>query len=233
MSELTIEVNERKETGSGASRRLRAAGILPAVVYGGGKQPVPIEVDRKTVAELLREGGGANTVFLLKMAGTDKSRHVMTREISIDPISRQVVHIDFQRINMSRKVRVSVAIDLQGVPYGVKTEGGMLDFINREVEVECLPGDIPAVIQLDVSAMAIGDHLEASDLVLPDGVELADDAPRVIVAVAHSRVAAEVEEAEAEAEAEVEALIEAEREEPEVIGRGREAGEEESAEEAG
>jgi large subunit ribosomal protein L25 len=232
MSELKIEVQERKETGSGASRRLRAAGNLPAVVYGGGKDPVPIVVDRKTVAELLRQSGGANAVFLLKMAGTDKSRHVMTREISVDAISRQVVHIDFQRIDMSNKVRVSVAIALEGVPEGVKNEGGVLDFINREVEIECLPSDIPAAIELNVDALMIGDHLEASDLVLPDGVELADDAPRVIVAVAHSRVAAEVEEAEAEAEAEADSLIEAERDEPEVIGRGREA-EEEPSEEAG
>jgi large subunit ribosomal protein L25 len=232
MSELKIEVEERRETGSGASRRLRAAGRLPAVVYGGGMDPVPIVVDRKTVADMLRQGGGANSVFLLRMAGTDKSRHVMTREISVDPISRQVVHIDFQRIDMSDKVRVSVPVALEGVPDGVKNHGGVLDFINREVEVECLPADIPAAIELDVSAMAIGDHLEVADLVLPDGVELTDDAPRVIVAVAHSRVAAEVEEAEAEAEAEAGALIEEEPEEPEVIGRARES-EEESAEEAG
>ena len=232
MSELEIEVQERKETGSGASRRLRAAGSLPAVVYGGGKEPVSIVVDRKVVAELLRQAGGANAVFLLKMAGTDKSRHVMTREISVDPISRQVVHIDFQRIDMSAKVKVSVPIALEGVPHGVKNEGGVLDFINREVEVECLPGKIPAAIELEISALHIGDHLEANDLKLPDGVSLVDDAPRVIVAIAHSRVAAEVEEAEAEAEEAAEALIEAERDEPEVIGRGKEA-EEESAEDAG
>lgn len=231
MSELQIEVQERKETGSGASRRLRAAGRLPAVVYGGGKDPVPIIMDRKTVADLLRQSGGTNAVFLLKMAGTKKSRHVMTREISIDPVSRQVVHIDFQRIDMSAKVRVAVPITLEGVPHGVKNEGGVLDFINREVEIECLPGKIPATIELDVSRLSIGDHLEANDLELPSGVELADDSPRVIVAIAHSRVAAEVEEAEAEAEAGAEALIEAEPVEPEVIGRGKEA--EESDEEGG
>lgn len=232
MSELKIEVEERTETGSSASRRLRAAGKMPAVVYGGGKESVAIVVDRKTVGELLRQGGGgANAVFLLQMAGTDKSRHVMTREITVDAISRHVTHIDFQRINMSNKVRVSVAINLEGVPDGVKNEGGVLDFINREVEVECLPSDIPSAIELDVSALAIGDTLEASDLELPKGVVLTDDTPRVLVSVAHSRVAAEIEEAEAEAEAEADALIEAELDEPEVIGRGKE--EEEPTEEAG
>ena len=95
----------------------------------------------------------------------------MIREISIDPISRQVVHIDFQRIDMTDKVRVAVPIQLEGVPIGVKTEGGVLDFITREVEVECLPADIPTAIELDVTALSIGDHLEASDLELPKGVD--------------------------------------------------------------
>jgi large subunit ribosomal protein L25 len=230
MSELKIEVQERKEVGSSASRRLRAAGRLPAVVYGGGKDPMPIVVDRKTAQDLLRQGGGANTVFLLKLAGTGKSRHVMTRDISIDPISRQVVHIDFQRIDMTDKVRVSVPIQLEGLPVGVKNEGGVLDFINREVEVECLPADIPSAIEIDVSGLAIGDHLDTSDLVLPKGVTLEEDSPRVIASVAHSRVAAEVEEAEAEAEAEAGLLIEEEPDEPEVIGRGREEEEEEPTE---
>ena len=228
MSELKIEVQERKEVGSSASRRLRAAGRLPAVVYGGGKDPMPIVVDRKTAQDLLRQGGGANTVFLLKLAGTGKSRHVMTRDISIDPISRQVVHIDFQRIDMTDKVRVSVPIQLEGLPVGVKNEGGVLDFINREVEVECLPADIPSAIEIDVSGLAIGDHLDTSDLVLPKGVTLEEDSPRVIASVAHSSVAAEVEEAEAEAEAGL--LIEEEPDEPEVIGRGREEEEEEPTE---
>ncbi len=223
MSELEIEVQERKEIGSAASRRLRAAGSLPAVVYGGGKNPVAIVLDRKKAADLLRQGSGANTVFLLKMAGTDKSRHVITRDISVDAVSRQVMHIDFQRIDMTDKVRIEVAVELVGVPIGVKNEGGVLDFMSREVEVECLPANIPATIELDVSELAIGDHLEASNLVLPKGVELVDDTPRVIVAVAHSRVAAEVEEAEAEAEAEAASLIEAGLDEPEVIGRGKEA----------
>lgn len=228
MSELQIEVQERKETGSGASRRLRAAGHLPAVVYGGGKESVPIVMDRKTAAELLREGGGGNTVFLLKMAGTKKSRHVMTREVSIDAITRQVVHIDFQRIDMAAKVRVAVAINLEGVPIGVKNEGGVLDFISREVEVECLPNDIPQALEIDVSELAIGDHIEAKDLELPANVELLDEPERVIVSVSHSRVAAEIEELEAEAEGAEEMLIEAQAEEPEVIGKGKEAEEEET-----
>ncbi len=227
MTDVKIQVQAREQTGSNASRRLRDGGAIPAVVYGGGKDPVPIEVDRKTVVNLLRESGGENAVFLLELAGTGKSRHVMTREISVDPVSRQVLHIDFQRVDMQKKVRVQVQIELEGVPEGVKNQGGVLDFISREVEVECLPADIPNHLTLDVSTLEVGDHREAGDLVLPAGVELLEDADRVIVSVAHSRVAAEVEAAEAEAEAAADTLIEAEPEEPEVIGRGREEGEEE------
>jgi large subunit ribosomal protein L25 len=141
----------------------------------------------------------------------------MVRELTIDPITRQVIHIDFLRVLMTEKVKVQVPIELEGTPVGVKNEGGVLDFITREVEVECLPGDIPQTLELDVSDLEIGAHCEAKDLELPKGVELMVELDKVIVAVAHSRVATEVEEAEAEA-AEA-GLLEEEAAEPELIGR--------------
>lgn len=230
MSELTIRVEKREQTGKNSNRRLRAVGSLPAVLYGGGqKESVPITVDRKTVMDLLRTGGGENAVFLLQLAGTKSTRHAMIRELQVDPISHQIVHIDFQRISLTDKVRVEVPIQLLGTAAGVKDQGGVLDFITREVEVECLPGNIPQALEVDVAALEIGDHVEAKQLTLPENVELLEDAERVIVSVSHSRVAAEIEELEAEAEAE-ETLIEAEQEEPEVIGRRREDEEGEEAE---
>lgn len=228
MSEITIEVNERRETGKNANRRLRASGYIPAVVYGGGKDSVSIQVEKTVIHDLLRQEGGEHAVFLLKLSGTDRSRHTMVREVEIDPVSRQIIHIDFQRVLMTEKVKVTVGIELTGTPLGVKNEGGVLDFITREVEIESLPGDLPAKLTLDVSELHIGDHLEAKDLELPEKVELMEESGRVIVSVAHSRVSDAVEEAEA-AEGE-ELLLEAEDEEPEVIGRGKEAADEEDNE---
>lgn len=221
MSELTLEVQERKETGTGPNRRLRKAGQLPAVVYGGGKDPVSIQVDQKSVHQLLREGGGENAVFLLRLAGTDSSRHTMVRKIDVDPISRHIQHIDFQRIDMAKTVRVQVHIEVVGESIGVKNEEGVLDFVNRSVEVECLPEKIPSVIEVDVTELHIGQHLEASDLPIPEGVDLVDDLTKVIVSIAHARV--HEEEAEATEE---DLLLEGASTEPEVIGRSKEENEE-------
>ncbi len=220
MSDITLEVQSREETGKNANRRLRATGLIPAVVYGGDLDPVAIQVDRRTLHDLFKQTGGENAVFLLKLAGTDQKRHSMVRDLTIDPITRQVIHIDFLRVLMTEKVKVQVPINLEGTPVGVKNEGGVLDFITREVEVECLPGDIPQSLELDVSDLEIGSHCEVKDLEVPAGVELMVELDKVIVAVAHSRVATEVEEAEAEA-AEA-GLLEAEEVEPELIGRAEE-----------
>ncbi len=229
MSEMTIKVEKREQIGKNANRQLRATGAVPAVVYGGDRESVPITIDRKKVIELLRRGGGENAVFKLELAGTKASRHAMIRDLQVDPISRRIIHIDFQRIDLKQKVRVQVAIQLQGEPHGVRNEGGVLDFITREVEIECLPNDIPQGLDIDVSELAIGDHVEAGAIQLPADVDLIDEPERVIVAVSHSRVAAEIEELEAEAEGEAEEmLIEAQSDEPEVIGKGKEAEDEES-----
>jgi large subunit ribosomal protein L25 len=218
MDELTIEVAPRGATGKNESRRLRAAGQIPGVVYGGGREPVTVAVDRHTMLELMRKAGSENAIYLLRLAGTDKSRHVMIREMDLHPVTRQVRHIDFQRILLTEKVRVSVPIHLTGTPDGVKNEGGLLDFVTRELDVECLPADIPRHLDADVSALHIGQHLEAGQLGLPAGVTLVSPRERVIASVAHARMPAA---AEAEAAA-GEALIEAEAAEPEVIGRKRE-----------
>lgn len=217
MSQMTVVVQERTETGTGPNRRLRRAGRIPAVVYGGGKESVAISVDEQTMHELMREGND-NAIFLLQLGETGRSRHAMIRELDIDPISRTIRHIDFLRVMMDEKVRVEVHVELHGVPSGVRNADGVLDFQTREVEIECLPGDIPARLDLEVTALEIGDHVEAGALELPAGVELLTDPHAVILSVAHSRVSAVVE-AEAEEEEE---LLEAEVAEPEVIGRGKE-----------
>lgn len=213
MSELTIEVHPRTELGKNANRRLRAEGEIPAVVYGAGLDPVPIRVDEKSVQELLRSSGGENAVFKLKLPGSDKSRNTMIRDLQADVISGSLVHIDFQRINMDQKVHVTVSIELHGEPEGVRTQGGLLDFVTREVELECLPGDIPAHLDLDVSALEVGQHVEAGQLDLPDAVDLLDDVEKVIVSVGAQRLA------EGEDDDEDSDLLEAPTAEPAVIGQ--------------
>lgn len=208
MSELTIEVERREAVGKNRSRQARANNKIPAVVYGGGKEAVPVLLDRKSTVDLLKKSGGENPIFLLKMAGSGQERHAMIRDMQIDPISRQVVHIDFQRVLMTEKVRIAVPVELVGTAYGVKTEGGFLDFVNREVHVECLPADIPKHIDLDVTGLHVGQHVEAGALQLPPGVTLTDDPERVIVSLGHARA----EEATGEG---------ADRAEPEVIKKGK------------
>lgn len=210
MSEtMTLEVQPRQETGKNANRRARAQGKIPAVVYGGGRESVSIEVDHKTLVDTMKKHAGENPIFLLKLG--DRERHAMIRNLEVDPISRQVIHIDFQRVLMDQKIRVTVPIELVGTAYGVKTEGGVIDFVTREVHVECLPGEIPKHIDCDVTDLRVGQHAEAKDLRIPPGVTLLDEPDRVIVSLAHARLEA-APAAAAEAP-------EAERAEPEVIKR--------------
>jgi len=219
-NEYHLQVRTREETGKNSNRRLRASGQIPAVLYGAGVDTVAIEVERKTVEEVFRAGATENTIFLLKRLESDQERHARIRELQIDPVSREVLHIDFQRVLMDQVIQISVPIHTVGVARGVRDQGGMVDFVTREVEVECLPGDIPAALEIDVSALMIGDHLEAGALKLPEGVTLLEEPERVIVSVTYPQRAEEKEEEEAEE------LLEAEREEPEVIRRGKEEAEE-------
>lgn len=215
MNELTLEVHKREESGTNANRRLRASGLIPGVVYGGGKEPVSIGIPKRTFLDLVRHGSRENALFLLQLAGSDQQRHAMVKDIQVDAVSREVLHVDFLRVLMDKTVRVAVAIELSGTPHGVKTDGGVLDFVTREVEVECLPGDIPGHLTLDVTALQIGQHVEASALELPAGVELVTDGDVVIASVSHAR--------HEEAAAGGEGLLEASKQEPQVQTKGKEA----------
>ncbi len=218
MSELTIEVAQRENLGKNANRRTRAAGKIPAVVYGGGRETVAIEVDRPAILSMLRSGSGENTIFLLKLAGGKKSRHAMIKDMQVDACTDIIQHIDFQRVLMDQKINVQVAVELVGEPEGVKTDGGVLDFVTRELQIECLPGDIPEKLVLDISELRIGQHAEAGAIDIPKGVDLLDSEDRVIVLIAQPRVAEE------EGTEEDEGLLEAGKAEPEVIGKDQEDG---------
>lgn len=222
MAETTIEVQRRESVGKSETRRLRRAEMIPAVLYGAGKESVPIQVPRRTLLELFKNGGHENRIFKLKLLGTDQSRHAMVRDLQIDPVTSQVVHLDFQRIQLDETIRVKVRVEIEGVPLGVKNEGGILDFVTRELEVECLPTAIPQGISVSVADLQIGDHVEASSLELPKGVTYVGAPETVIVSVKHPRVEAEpaVEEAEVE--------VADESAEPEIIQKGKKEEAEES-----
>src|SRR6516164_1700447 len=159
MKTIELNVEKRSTIGKNEARRDRVAGRIPAVVYGAGKPNVSISVDRKALSDVFREGAGENAIFLLKLAGSDQSRHAMIKEMQRDPASRKPLHIDFVRVMMDTKIRVKVSLEAVGVPKGVKTEGGILDFVTREVMIECLPGNIPAHVPIDVGELSIGDAL--------------------------------------------------------------------------
>ena len=163
----------------------RAGGRIPAIVYGAGKATVPVSVDRKTLSDAFRNGAGENAIFLLKLAGSDQTRHAMIKELQKDPLTRKALHIDFVRVLMDAKIRVSVSIEVVNVARGVKTDGGILDIVTREIEIESLPGTIPAHIPVDVSDLGIGDALRVKDLKPVEGVEIVDDPEKVIVHVTH------------------------------------------------
>ncbi len=220
--ELVITVERREDVGKGAARKLRQQGQVPGVVYGGGKEPFSISVDRKAVEDLLKQEGGENTIFLLKLKGAKQERRAMIKEIQIDPISRRFIHIDFIRVTRGQKLTVSVPIELTGDCVGVR-HGGLLEFVTREIEMEVLPREIPEKLELDVSELEVDEHITIEELMsmLPESARVLDDPGRVVVTIGMpriSKVAGEEEEGEVEPE-----LVITEQAEPEVIhGRGKE-----------
>ena len=213
MAELTLEVVRREKTGKEIAGKLRQEGKIPAVVYGGHRDPVAITVDRKTVSEMIQKSEhGVRSIFLLKMTGSDQQRHAMIKDVQIDPISRRMTHIDFVRVAMDEKVRVTIPVHISGTAIGVK-EGGILDWQVRELHVECLPNEIPDTIDVDVSPLGNHQYFRISDIKLPESVKVLDDPERVVVGVTQAR--AEVVEPTAAVEAGATAA------EPEVIKKGK------------
>ena len=147
-----------------AARRVRAKGRIPAVVYGAAQPPQAIELDPKQITKILHSESGHNSIFDLEIAGVDAKTKAMIVDWQYEPIKGNLIHIDLKRIALDKPVRVEVPIVLVGTPAGVKVQGGILDQVLREVEVECLPGDIPSHIDVDVSALVFGTVLRVADL---------------------------------------------------------------------
>jgi len=157
--EAVLEATSRDSFGKNEARRTRAAGKVPAVVYGAtsegaGKEATPIEVEPRALLRILRSESGANTLISLKMPGSGEAK-VLVRDYQVDPVTHQVLHADFYRVAMDRVIRVTIPVTLTGEAPGVKQQAGILEFIRREIEVECLPGDIPEHVEVDVSHLML------------------------------------------------------------------------------
>jgi large subunit ribosomal protein L25 len=165
--EATLEAVKRSDRGKNEARRLRAAGSLPAVVYGARKgeaapEGVPVSVDPKMLMRILHSDSGVNTLIKLRVDGAETS--VLVREYQLDPVTNKLLHADFYQLALDKLLVVTVPISIKGEPKGVKLQGGLLDFVTREIEVECLPADIPEHIDLDVSELELHQSVRVRDL---------------------------------------------------------------------
>src|SRR5271163_920346 len=227
MQNFKIEGQVREGRGKGPARRVRTTGMVPAVLYGNKKDSISLTVEAKEVARILRSETGHNTIFTVAVAegGDEKA---MVRDWQVDPVSGKLLHVDLFRIAMDVRMRVRVPVHTFGEPQGVKMQGGVFEMVTREVEVECLPADIPEEFKIDVSEMLIGKQLRASDLPFDrDKIKLLTDPVRVL---AHVVILKKEEEPTPEAAVAAETAAA----EPEVIKKGKkeEEGEGEAAAEA-
>ena len=216
-----IETKPRQGGNKNDARRLRREGQIPAVLYGAGLEPITISVDPKQIARILYSETGHNTIFDVDITGQAQVK-AMIVDWQADPVKGALLHVDLKRIAMDVLLRVSVPIVLKGEAPGVKLQGGILEQMMREVEIECLPADIPANIEGDVSQLAFGETIRVSDLPLNDKIKFITDATQAVAhvtAVKEVVVATPVEGAEAAATTA----------EPEVIKKGKQDAEGEAA----
>jgi large subunit ribosomal protein L25 len=222
--EKNVETNPRQSGSKNDARRIRKSGLVPAVLYGAGLEPLNITVDPKQMKRILNSETGHNTIFDLT-AGGDAGK-AMIVDWQFEPIKSALLHVDLKRIAMDKLLRVSVPVTLKGEAPGVKLQGGVLEQMMREVEIECLPADIPGRIEADVSKLEFGQTIRVSDLPQLDKVKLITDANQAIAhvtAVKEIVAATPVEGVEAAATTA----------EPEVIKKGKGEAEGEAASEKG
>jgi large subunit ribosomal protein L25 len=161
--EAVLDAAERTQRGKNEARRLRASGKIPAVVYGEKEGGRAIAIDPRILSRILKTGQGANTLIALKLPGAGAAQ-VLVREYQLDPITHELLHADFYRIAMDKVLRVQVSIVARGEPKGVKQQGGVLDVVHRQIEVECLPADIPSNIEVDVTELMVGQSIRVKDI---------------------------------------------------------------------
>jgi large subunit ribosomal protein L25 len=221
--DAVLEAIKRDTRGKNAARRLRAAGQIPAVLYGAqkaGDQPDPeaVAVDPKPFLRILHSDSGFNTLITLKVKDGGDSR-VLVKNVQLDPISNFPLHADFYRVNMDRKLTVTVPVVIRGESRGVKVDGGILDFVHREIQLECLPTDIPNAIEVDITDLGIGDAVHVRDVAANAAWTPVSDPDLMLLHIITVKVVEEVKPAEGAAAAAPAAGATAA--EPEVIKKGK------------
>jgi large subunit ribosomal protein L25 len=194
---IVILKSERREgVGKGVARRLRGAGRVPAVYYGRGEQPIPISVQERELEGILHAAAGSNVIVDLHVQGDAASdRKAILREIQRHPVRGSILHVDLQHISLTEKITVEVEVMLVGTPVGVKDGGGILEHLLREVELECLPTDIPSHVTVDVTQLNIGDSVNVSDIRV-ENAEVLTEADRTVATVVPPTVLEEPKPAE-------------------------------------
>jgi len=223
--EATLEAITRETFGKNEARRTRREGRVPAVLYGGdGKEATPIAVPPKALLKILHSESGQNTLISLKLAGASDTR-VLVKDFQIDPVTHEVLHADFYRIAMDRVLQVTIPVTVHGEPKGVKQQGGVLEFIRREIVIECLPADIPEHVDIDVSELMLHQGIRVRDIATNPKWKPLTEGEAMLVHV----IMPKAEEVAAPADAAAAAT--ATPAEPEVIKKGKkEEGEEATAE---
>jgi large subunit ribosomal protein L25 len=214
--DITVVAEVRTSRGKNEAHRTRAAGKIPAVVYGAYQDPVSVALNPREILKIVRSATGYNTIFTLAVEGGE-STPVMVVDQQVDPIKGTLLHADLKRIDLTKRIRVSIPVHTAGEPAGVKVQGGLLEVITRAVEIECLPDEIPESYTVNVSDLMIGQSKRASDVALSGSVKLVSDPQSVIAHIVTLRAEEEVA-ATPEAAATPAAGAAAE---PEVIKKGK------------
>ena len=230
--DATLDAKKRDGRGKNEARRLRASGQVPAVVYGARKEGqlpegVPVAVDPRELLRILHSESGANTLINLKLDGRES--RVMVRDYQLDPVTHQLLHADLYQLAMDRAIVVSVPIVVKGEPAGVKQQGGLLDFVTRDIQVQCLPTDIPEHIDVDVSELMLHQSIRVKDLATDPKWKTVTDGETMLVHVVMPKAEEVAATPEAEgAAAAAPAVAGATPAEPEVIKKGKTEKEEEA-----
>jgi len=211
--EITVTAEPRSTRGKNEARRLRVRGLAPAVLYGSQRDAVPISVNPKELQKILHSSTGHNTIFNLSVQGLEDTP-AMIVDWQNDPVREKLLHVDLKRIDLTQRIRVKVRVQTTGEPKGVKIQGGLLEIVNREIDIECLPDEIPELYTVDVAELMIGQHMRAKDIPLAGSVKLVSLPDQVIAHV----VALKAEEEAAPA---AEGAAAAAPAEPEVIKKGK------------
>lgn len=218
---LQLTAQRRTGQGSRPASRLRQQGVVPGVVYGKGLEPMAVSVNQRELVRLLHSKAGEHALVTLRLADTASwEKPVLVKALQHDPVDGHVVHIDFQAIVLTERLKVKVPILLKGEPVGVKQEGGVLEHFLRAVEVDCLPTEIPASVEFDVSALKIGDTIHVRDLAAPRNAKITSDPAGVIASVLKPKEEKPEEAAAAPTEPEV---LREKKEEGEAAGEAAKA----------